>query len=82
MTVTINLPDEFLSSLHQERADTEKDIRLAVAIEWYRRGALSQGKAAEVAEVPLADFLDELAARRIDVVEVDLEELRRELGVG
>ena len=82
MKLTIELPDDVLSMQQQAPGVTEKDVRLAIAIEWYRRGNLSQGKAAEVAEVPLADFLDELAARRIDVVDVDLEELRREIGVG
>jgi predicted HTH domain antitoxin len=81
MTLTIELPEEILSALGQSADEAEKDARLAVAIEWYRRGAVSQGRAAEIAGVPRADFIDELAARKIDVVEVDLEELKRELGI-
>jgi predicted HTH domain antitoxin len=60
----------------------EKDVRLAVAIEGYQRGAISQERAAEIAGLSRADFIDELAARKIDVIQVDLEELKREIGLG
>ena len=43
---------------------------------------LSQGRAAEIAGVPRADFIDALAARRIEVVQVDPDKLPRELGDG
>jgi predicted HTH domain antitoxin len=43
---------------------------------------ISQGRAAEVAGIPRADFIDALAARKIEVVQVDLEALDRELGLG
>ena len=81
-SLTIEIPEQVLSSLHQSLDETEKDVRLAVAIEWYRRGAISQGRAAEIAGLARADFIDELAARRIDVIQVDLEELKREIGLG
>jgi predicted HTH domain antitoxin len=57
-------------------------VRLAAAIDWYRRGLISQGRAAEVAGIPRADFIDALAVRKIEVVQVDLEALDRELGLG
>ncbi|HEX3129085.1 MAG TPA: UPF0175 family protein [Thermoanaerobaculia bacterium] len=82
MTLSIDLPDEVLSELHQSADEAERDARIAVAIEWYRRGALSQGRAAEIAGLARADFIDELAARKIDVLQPDLEELRREIGLG
>jgi len=78
-TLTIDLPEGVLTALHQSQSETERDVRLAIAIEWYRRGALSQGRAAEIAGLTRADFLDELAARKIDVFQVDLDELRREI---
>ena len=55
---------------------------MAAAIDWYRRGLLSQGGAAEIAGVSRADFIDALAARRIEVVQLEGDELRRELGDG
>ncbi|HEX5757759.1 MAG TPA: UPF0175 family protein [Thermoanaerobaculia bacterium] len=79
--MTIDLPDKVLSELRSSLEAVEKDIRLAAAIEWYRRGLLSQGRAAELAGVPRADFIDELARRKVEVFSVDLEELKAETGL-
>lgn len=81
-TLTIEVPEGVLSALRQSPREAEKDVRLAAAIDWYRRGLVSQGKAAEIAGIPRADLIDELAARKIDVVHVDLEELKREINLG
>ena len=78
-SVTIQLPDELPSSLHRSPIELEKDIKLAAAIDWYRQGLISQGRAAELAELPRAAFLDALAARKIDVIHVDVDELKQEM---
>ena len=78
-SVTIQLPDEIPRSLHRSPHELEKDIKLAAAIDWYRQGLISQGRAAELAGIARAAFLDALAARKIDVMHVDLGELRREI---
>ena len=78
-SVTIELPDEIPRTLHRSPSELEKDIRLAAAIDWYRQGLMSQGRAAELAGLARAEFLDALAARKIDVFHVDADELRREV---
>ncbi len=81
-SVTIALPDDLLAALHRSPAEMPAEVRLAAAVDWYRRGLLSHGRAAEIAGVPRADFIDALAARRIEVVQVEEDDLRRELGDG
>jgi predicted HTH domain antitoxin len=81
-TVTIELPDETFATLKRSPEEVGREIRLASAIDWYQRGVVSQGRAAEIAGVPRGEFVDALAARRIDVFQVDLAELRRESGRG
>ena len=78
-SVTIHLPDELPTSLHRSPTELEKDIRLAAAIDWYRQGLISQGRAAELAGISRAPFLDALAARKIDVMAIDLNEVKREM---
>ena len=78
-SVIIQLPDELPSSLHRSPNELEKDIKLAAAIDWYRQGLISQGRAAELAGLPRAAFLDALAARKIDVIHVDVDELKQEI---
>jgi predicted HTH domain antitoxin len=78
--VTVTVPEEILAALHRSPEELADDVRLAAAVDWYRRGLVSQGRAAEIAGIPRADFIDALAARRIDVVQVDPAEVARELG--
>lgn len=51
-TVTIALPDDLLAALHRSPVETQAEVRLAAAVDWYRRGLLSQGRAAEIAGCP------------------------------
>lgn len=81
-TLTIELPERVFLELRQSPREAEKDARLVLAIDWFRRGLISQGRAAELAGISRADLIDELAARKIDVIDVDLEELTRESEVG
>lgn len=81
-TLTIELPEDLSVALQRSPRELAKDVRLAAAIDWYRCGLISQGRAAEIAGIPRADFIDALAARKIEVVQIDLEALDRELGLG
>ena len=56
-----------------------KEMRLAAALLWYSQGEISQSKAAEIAGVRRAEFIDELAHRGIPVVQVTAEELQYEI---
>lgn len=78
-TVQGSFPDDVFAALRKSPGEVAKEARLAAAIDWYRRGLISQGRAAELAGLSRADFLDELAARKIDVFQVDIEELKREI---
>ena len=60
----------------------EKDVKLAVAIEAFRRGLISAGKAAELAGLPLQAFIEELRKRNMPAYRYDDEEAMRELKVG
>lgn len=79
MNLTIELPEEIVATLDRDGSAMEREVRLAVAIDWFRRGLISQGRAAEIAGVARSTFFDELAARQIENIHVDLDELDREL---
>ena len=67
------------SALRRSPPEFAREMRLAAAIHWYARGEISQEKAAMIAGLDRTDFLSTLAAQRIDVFQVDLESLQREL---
>lgn len=70
-----------------EAADlSERDLRIELALALYARGKLSLGKAAEVAQVHVADLMQEMAGREIPLnygladLEQDLRTLEKHKG--
>ena len=55
--ITLELDDDVLSALRSSPEEFACELRLAAAIHWYKRGELSQEKAAKVAGLDRTDFL-------------------------
>lgn len=81
-TLTLDLPDDVLSTLRRSPQEFAGEMRLAAAILWYQQGRISQERAAQVAGLTRAEFLDELARQKLDVFVVDFDDLDRELARG
>jgi len=78
-TVTFDVPEGALSALRLSPTEFVKEMRVAAALLWYSRGAVSQSKGAEIAGTSRAEFIDELAHRGIPVVQTRPEELHDEI---
>ncbi len=63
-TVTVEVPDSAFSALRRSPEEFAQEMRIAAAIQWYHQELISQGKAAEIAGLSRADFLDALFRRR------------------
>jgi len=81
-TIPVDLPEDAFAALRLSPNEFAREMRLAASIHWFQRGVISQGKAAQIAGLARADFIDELARREIDVVHVDLADLKEELSRG
>jgi predicted HTH domain antitoxin len=75
--VTVNVPEEFLAD--RDASTLAQQMQLAAAIYWYARGEVSMGKAAEFAGLDRPQFPDILAHEKIDVFQVDFNDLAQEL---
>lgn len=80
--ITINLPEEVFSTRRLPPEEFVQDMRLAAAIYWYQKGEISQEKAALLAGLNRRDFLAALTRERIDVFQVDFDDLQQELERG
>lgn len=58
---------------------SERDVKIAIAIEAFTRQLVSLGKAAEIAETPIQEFLVELRKRGISAYPYTDEEAHEEL---
>jgi len=76
----IEMPEEAFSALRATPQRFATEMRFAAAVQWYHQGLISGSKAAQIAGMTRLEFLDELARRRLDVIKLDIDQLRRELG--
>jgi predicted HTH domain antitoxin len=54
-------------------------MKKVTAIDLFRRGLLSIGKAAELSGMCLADFMEALVANNVPVVEYTIEDYKKDL---
>ena len=78
-SMTIELPEEVFSALRKAPEEFVKEMRIEAATQWYAQERISQEKGAEIAGISRAEFIDELARRRIPVDQVSFEELMEEV---
>ena len=82
LEITMKLDQDVLSALRRSPDEFANEMRLAAAIHWYKRGKVSQEKAAQVAGRDRTDFLLALAREGEDAFVVDFADLERELQRG
>ena len=76
-SITIELPESAFAALRKSPEEFAAEMRIAAAAQWYAEGVVSQGKAAEIAGLSRAAFIDELARRRVPVSQESDDDLRR-----
>jgi predicted HTH domain antitoxin len=77
--IDLTVSDGLLAALGISADEVADEMRVAAAIHWYQQATISMERAAETAGMSRADFLAELARRRVDVFVVDEQDLAREL---
>ncbi len=78
-TITYDLPPGTFSALRLSPKEFAREMRVAACVQWYAQGAISQGKAAEIAGLSRAEFLEELFRRKVPACQVSYEELIEEI---
>ena len=58
--LTIDVPESVLSALGEAPESFARELRLAAAVKWYELRRVSQGRAAEIAGISRAAFVEAL----------------------
>lgn len=77
--LTVQLPDDLVTTLGLSRTELTRELRLVAAMHWYKQGALSHKQAAKVAGLDLTDFLLAIASTTVDSSRLELAQLRSDL---
>ena len=79
-TVHVELPTEAFKAQPWSPASLAEELRVLWLLEQVRTRRLGHGKAAELADLPRAEFLRLMASHGIDALDFDSDELAAELG--
>lgn len=79
MKITLEFEEKAFASLRRGPEEFARELRLAACVKWYELGQISQAKAAELAGLSRAEFLDVLRGMVTPAVQASVDELAAEI---
>ena len=80
--MTIEVSEDVLATLRKDPAAFAKELRVVAAVKWYELRVVSQGRAAEIAGLSRAEFVDALGRFGVSPFQCTPDELAQEAGRG
>ena len=77
--VQVHFETDVCAALGKTPEEVSEELKVAAAIFWYARGQVSQGKAAEIAGMSRAAFLDALAEVGVPACQEEIDDIRDQL---
>jgi len=77
--LTLDMPEEAFATLRQSPTEFAEEMRIAAAVKWYELGKVSQGRAAEIAGLTRAGFIDALSRYKVCPFQYTADEVAEEL---
>lgn len=77
--ITLSFPETTFSALRKTPDEFAQELRIAAAIKWYELEQVSQGKAAEIANLTRAEFIQALSRYKVSPFQITEADLIREL---
>lgn len=76
--MTIEVPEPALAALRKSPEEFARELRLVAAVKWYELRLLSQERAAEIAGLSRARFIEELGRFVVSPFQYNAEEIVQE----
>ena len=78
MGIMVEIPDDLEVILKIDKKDIPKAVKLYLAIELYREGKISLGKASEIAGISKEEMMEVLSRKGIPI-NYDIEDLKEDI---
>jgi predicted HTH domain antitoxin len=76
--IAFDLEEGILSSVRQDPEGFTRELRIAAAVKWYELRRVSQGRAAEIAGLSRAEFIDALGRYGVSPFQQTADEVVRD----
>jgi predicted HTH domain antitoxin len=77
-TVDVKLPSDLVSAAKLDQGNVSQEAAKLIALELFREGTISLGRAAELSVTPLAAFMDFAAAHGVPPLNYSVEHLEED----
>ena len=77
--VSIELPRDVFSALRQDPDGFVREMRVAAAVKWSENSVISQSKAAEIADLSRAEFVNALNQFKVSPFQYNADEIVAEV---
>lgn len=79
VSLKLDMPEGAFSALRKDPNEFARELRLAAAVKWYEMELISQEKAAEIAGISRAEFIDSLSRFKVSPFQYTAEDIEKEL---
>ena len=80
--VTVMIPDDTFATVRRAPDQVAREMRVAIAVRWFEQGLVSQGKAAEIAGVSRAEFINALSDFGVSASQESAEDIQDTMSRG
>jgi predicted HTH domain antitoxin len=80
-SLKLEVPDSLLVQSGASLEELSREAQAELAFHYFRSGRLTSGQAAEMVGMNRVDFLKAASARRIPLIDLDADELAREIKI-
>lgn len=77
-TVNVDLPADLVSAAKLDQGNVSQEAAKLIALELFREGTVSLGRAAELCATPLAAFMDFAAAHGVPPLNYGMEQFEQD----
>jgi predicted HTH domain antitoxin len=79
ITIPVDITPDIMIALNESEQELKQHFQLAIAVVLFQEGKLTLGKSIQLSGLSRFEFEKELVKRKIDIAEIDLEQIHADV---